>query len=466
MAQTGMASGSPTNISNTIPCSAPHPKAIYGSYAKSYELVEAVAALNVNQSAQAAERPLRRTVGIDNLRGVDSGYESKSGSPESPNFIDGGAVAGKAPRWPIARRKKIKLKPFDKEIPRLTQNRFNDLRELYADSLTKLTRGPSSCRGILMTLKVLGESESTAAPWVFIQCDKTAARKVRRFFEQPSVESDFKPPEPNSYQPSFEIYVHEMPPLELWGNSPGYLTSEDDDNLLYDMLELYFEYGRPYGSLCGSKIVSWANGQRRIATIGGLVEVRKTDGSFHTLGMTAGHFLAHQNNALSLDLEEDFDEEDSFDNDQDFELDPDSLKYDAPAYSVDTTSRNHANVNAISDPIWTTNCQVFGASQNNIQDQPNLDWALFTIQSSHCMPNIISLDEISRISGANALKTDTDQAVILATAKSGIVEGMISSSWSYLMLAPGNCLVRTKALKLQNNRGQWLCIIAYKNPLT
>jgi hypothetical protein len=56
-----------------------------------------------------------------------------------------------------------------------------------------------------MTLKVLGESEETAEPWVFIQCDKAIAKKVRRFFKQSSVVSDFKPPSPNIYTPKLYI---------------------------------------------------------------------------------------------------------------------------------------------------------------------------------------------------------------------------------------------------------------------
>jgi hypothetical protein len=62
-----------------------------------------------------------------------------------------------------------------------------------------------------MRLKLLGESESMAAPWVIILCDMAEARKVRRFFKKPSVESDFKPLHPNAYTPRLEIYVHALP---------------------------------------------------------------------------------------------------------------------------------------------------------------------------------------------------------------------------------------------------------------
>ena len=89
--------------------------------------------------------------------GVDSGYAStntsQSSTPDSSKgaFVDGGAVVRKTRlSWGI---------PFDKPIPILTQNRFKDLLEF------QLTR-------ILMSLKVLGESETTAAPWVFIQCNR------------------------------------------------------------------------------------------------------------------------------------------------------------------------------------------------------------------------------------------------------------------------------------------------------
>jgi hypothetical protein len=199
------------------------------------KLIEAVAALKVGRSSQPGKRPSANTIIVEDTGEIDSGYASKNGSqsstPESSNFRDGGAVLiGNASRWSITKRKKIKLTPFDKDIPRLTQNRFEDLRELHADNLVKLTRGSFRCRGILMSLKVLGESESTAEPWVFIQCDKAVARKVGQYFKQRSVESDFKPPNPDAYTPNFEIYVHEMPPLALGSNSVLPPTPRSDVN--------------------------------------------------------------------------------------------------------------------------------------------------------------------------------------------------------------------------------------------
>jgi len=138
------------------------------------ELVEAVVALKMC-TPPPVKSPSAKAIAALDAGGADFGYASKytsqSSTPDSSKgaFTDGGAVmSGTRLRWGLPRRTKIKLIPFDKPIPRLTQNRFEDLRELYADGLNKLTRGLPRCRGILMSLKVFSESESTVAPWIFI----------------------------------------------------------------------------------------------------------------------------------------------------------------------------------------------------------------------------------------------------------------------------------------------------------
>lgn len=75
---------------------------------------------------------------------------------------------------------------------------------------------------ISMKLIALGESESTARPsmCIFIQPDKKLVRKVRRFFNQPSIKSDFEPSKPNVHTPSLKVFVYEMPSGDLPWPSP------------------------------------------------------------------------------------------------------------------------------------------------------------------------------------------------------------------------------------------------------
>jgi hypothetical protein len=430
--------------------------------AESSELAEAVAALKVGRATPPPKRPLIDAIKVGNNGQVDSGYASHSGSktstPGDSTFVDGGVVVGKAPRWSIAGRKKTKLLHFEKDIPRLTQNRFEDLRELHADNLIKLTRGLSRCRGILMSLKVLGENESTAAPWVFIQCDKAIAGKVRRFFKQPFVESDFKPAHPNAHTPNFEVYVYEMPPLALGSNSQCPPIARPDPYDTRETPELYFKEKIP-GSLCGSKIIVSSSGQRRSATIGGLVSIQWKSGDCQLLGLTACHFLAQEQHLEDLEEEEHTDDdpdEGPFEDGQEFELDLGSLKYGAPALPAENAAQHE-----VSENLGAVFGHIFKTSLDSLQDGPNLDWALFTVENKSLLaPNFVG-QEITRV--AHPDQNETQQAVLLSTATSGLVLGTLSSSWSYLMLAPGKSLVRTNALKIRDHPGWFLFPIYQDN---
>ena len=430
------------------------------SDAESSELAKAVASLNVAQPAStrrpSADITIRGGTGL-----LDSGYASGSGSqttsPEVTKFFPFVGAAGPARRWSILGRKKTKLLRFEKEIPKLTQNRFEDLRELHADSLVKLTRGVPRCRGILMSLKVLGETESSAAPWIFIQCERAVAVKVRRFFKQPLVELDFKPDSPNSYTPRFDRYVHEMPPLTLGVESPSPCQPVSHTHHASDVVNLYYAKNSKIRSqsLCGSKISASVSGQMRTATIGGLISIQTKDGNFQTLGMTAGHFLTQEQytdgRGVQEDVDDDIDDDDDdddddyFDDGQEFELDLDIPDSDVSICSAKGTDLTAETINA---PIG----HIFKTSQDNIQNQANLDWALFVIEkSSLYVQNVIVLRKVIRIGTVDT--TGADREVILLTFTKGPVLGTLSNSWSYLMLAPGNGLVRANALNVSKQTG-------------
>jgi hypothetical protein len=434
----------------------------------SSELIEAVASLNVSHSSPPRKGLSKTSMRVENIGEIDSGYASKNASqastPDSSKFIEGGGVVCSTPRWPITGRKKIKLMHFESPVSLLTQNRFEDLRELHADNLAKLTRGVSKCRGILMSLKVLGATEATAAPWVFIQCDKAIAKKVRRFFKQRSVESDFKPLVPDAYTPSFEIYVHEMPPLALGSTPPDFSTPQfDSTHHALESVGLYLDKNAMIrdNSLCGSKITAvTAGGQRSSATIGGLILIETKQGDFHTLGMTAGHFLApnHDLQTFEEDGEEGEVDDDSndgfFDDEQEYELELSSLGCEGQTSSAETTPLNE----------WPENTgvsigKIYRTSQDSRQDGLNLDWALFTIENSSLyLPNIVAAREVTR--AIHQKPMETERGVVLSTATSGLLYGKLSNSSSYLMLAPGNGMAKTYSLIIFNNQSKFVSLIS------
>ncbi|KAE9377692.1 hypothetical protein N431DRAFT_478867 [Stipitochalara longipes BDJ] len=455
------------------------------SDSKSSELVKAVAALKLTQSAPPADSSSSKTAAGEDAGEIDSGYASKTSSqgssPDSSKFVDGSGVVCNAPPWPIiSARKKTKLTLFDIAIPKLTQNRFDDLRELHAENLTKLTRGVPRCRGILMSLKVLGESAATAAPWVFIQCDKAIAGKVRRFFKQHSVESDFKPAKPDAYTPRLDIYVHEMPPLALRGDllsPPDPPLPDSGNNAPYtnNPLDLYYKSNPeiPFETLCGSKITTLNTGQQRCATIGGLISIHEKGGECKTLGITAGHFLGQEQYTQDLEEMETVDDDPEgghSDDGQDFELDLESSKSNIPTTSAEddpveghfeeelefdfapypSDFADNTSQYEITEDIGVVIGRVFQTSHEGLSGSSNFDWALFTIDDSSLhLPNIVMGSKVTQNSNVYAGAADMDDRLVtLITSLNGQTIAYLTSSWSYLMLAPGSAMVRTYALKL------------------
>jgi len=435
------------------------PQSVARSDGKPSDLVEAVAALNVETPLKPPKRPPAAPIQAEDREGVDSGYASKSSTPKNSksgeNF--GPFVVANTSSSLLTRRKKTKLSPFEKEIPKSTQNRFEDLRELYADRLNSLGSGIAKRRGILMTLKVLGENEEKAEPWVFVQCDKTIAKKVRRFFKEPSVVSDFQPSSPSKFTPKLDIYVHELPLLLLGRSSPTSSTSKKPSPTTQKSVELYNGRGSNLHTLCGSKIVVTINGQRRSATVGGVISVETAEGSIEHFGMTAGHFLNEDCNMEGFDEEvqegldadeqgtdDDTDEEVS-DDEQDFELDLGPSEETGHTFLLKRTAVQAEESSSIS----IGSGHVFCTSQENLQGGPNLDWALFAVDNKLKLPNIVFRDEIT-----TSRTFRSTVYVELSTVSRGHIYGTLSDSWSYLTLAPGNGLVRMKALKLADYQGQ------------
>lgn len=146
----------------------------------------------------------------DESTSIDSGYASAFRTP-------GSSTGSK-----FLQRKVKRLRPFDKNIPIVAQNRFEDLKQLFDEPLYDyVKKSGSTFSAISMKLKVLGEIEDTAKPWIIVLCDKGIAKKVNRFFNQSWVKSECQPCHTDPYRPYFEVLVHDRPPVQLATTSPA-----------------------------------------------------------------------------------------------------------------------------------------------------------------------------------------------------------------------------------------------------
>jgi hypothetical protein len=308
---------------------------------------------------------------------------------------------------------------------------------------------------MLMNLKVLGESEATAEPWIYVQCDKGVVRKVRSFFKQPTVRPDFEPAQPDAYTPNFRIYVCPLPP-KLHG-----FLSTSQSSIIADSMELYGEPLIPLqlGTLCGTAVKVQKYGPYEktwTATIGGLIKVLDREGDSTLFGITAGHFLVQEEYAEYTEGENSSDDLEVITSDDEelYELDLSSLEdetrseYDTLAQNTESSAHPQQNIDELSK-IGS----IYKASHDGLQDGPNLDWALIKIHSNKlCLPNAILAHEVTKTAFCSAPKSESD--VFFTTTSGKVGFGTLSGSWSYLMLAPGNVLTRTYLLTLLTHQGK------------
>ena len=101
----------------------------------------------------------------------------------SANFCDS-SIDGTVLQGARCARKVTNLKIFNLPISQATQNRCKDLSELFNKRLCDcLNDGRKTGIGhISIKLKILGDGESTAQPWVLLQCGKDVEKRIRMLF--------------------------------------------------------------------------------------------------------------------------------------------------------------------------------------------------------------------------------------------------------------------------------------------
>ncbi|KAI9705800.1 MAG: hypothetical protein M1820_005048 [Bogoriella megaspora] len=85
------------------------------------------------------------------------------------------------------------LSKFDKEIPHDAIERFQDLKDIYFNSLCdSVFKSTKKAENLSWELKWLGESESNAKLHIVIACHKKYKKRVRRFFEKKHVKCELE----------------------------------------------------------------------------------------------------------------------------------------------------------------------------------------------------------------------------------------------------------------------------------
>lgn len=145
--------------------------------------------------------------GISPSTDTDSGYAPVTDG-SCKGSVEGIAIPG-SKLWP----QKVKLKVFSRPISEAAENRFADLMDFIPKGLEEyISRARLAVKPYSIVLKVLGEDEATAKPWIFIQCDQTLTRKIKQFFKQDHIKSEYYPTSNDELQPPFRVCLCERPP--------------------------------------------------------------------------------------------------------------------------------------------------------------------------------------------------------------------------------------------------------------
>jgi hypothetical protein len=436
-------------------------------------LSEAVAGMGLNSKCPSAESTAAEMIPPAESLGTDSGYVSLTSSPgfqPRENSEEDGYDLSLRKRF---RRKTMKLKEFQQDLPETTVHRFMDLKDLFDQPLYRLrseNKGPPGT--ISMRLKVLGTDPASAKPWIVILCDKTLYRKVKHFFDQSSVKNEYQPRDVDSDLPSFGLLVYDKPPRPTAGTTY---------NAIYGQHQIY---SPDFVTWCGTTIKCETCGEHaadsgtsaiRFATLGGIIKVVDAMQTTMLYGMTAGHVLFNdeipdsEHDPVSS---EDENEESQHLWDQQgevFELEIDFEEDQGSSESWPLSQENKV-------VPWRQIGHVVLSSRDRDSIDTDLDWALLNVRDpAYYRPNLLVKDsdlvtdvssqpprlyharsDLKPITVAGALDTESLQPrpVLLLGGVSGPTPGFLVPKSAFLMMGPGKSFIETYSLVLDDGSGK------------
>ena len=401
--------------------------------------------------------------------GTDSGYASFSPTPEK----------GTLPQTFLKRTPK-KLSIFEKDVPDAVRNRFHDLCVLFNEPLYRyLGKHEVIFTAISIKLKYAGESEATAKPWIIVQCDERASKKVRRFFNQQQLKAQYQPRDAQFADVHFGLLVHGRPPEEMATDPEHYICGDMWDEAT---------------TLCGKPIKVCTSNATRLATLGGLIKVVRSD-VIQLYGMTAGHVIPRTDfdrevgddegqaggkqstedesstvdntsvagateyepfNEASVTFDQGFDgDEHDGDHDESSEQGEDKEEYELDLGSVRRQQgTNNFDPTALSQRLrrndllrshWPKLGHLALVSYQSASNN-DLDWALIQFQDPKtCRPNLLVFPEHTYEFGVSAsliespprLTTATrSRDVLILSGMAGLKRGKLATSFGYLMIGP------------------------------
>ena len=390
----------------------------------------------------------------------DSGYASEASTPKKQTSDD----------TPIRHRIKslpprsvIKLRRYNKAIPLATQRRFDDLLDFVCHPLrTFILDARVKYTGVLMRVETLGETEDSAKPWVIVQCDSSMLRKVKQFFEQPQIKSQFRPNTEETNLPSLDVCFCDRPPCLMGAASAPVWRHPAAPSFAQ--------------SLCGAAVVYGDANTGQTAVIGGIIEVKHFTGKSNFYAMKVAHLARdkrldqsqyHEREHQPL-TEQDHDKEqvepkvdalfklERQDEDYELELEPWGNEAAPPIAGSLSPLLSEGNKDATPVPqasmIGRIQYSSYDEAPNNAK---NYDWALIELDQNSLLPKLQGqAGTLSRaiVAARRGISTDSSvrRSVVQWNNLSGIKRGTMSFHTSMVMLSPGTDFIRAHTVVLDS----------------
>ncbi|KAK5045973.1 hypothetical protein LTR84_008759 [Exophiala bonariae] len=218
---------------------------------------------------------------------TDSGYGSTTSSPEpnqestSTSFFKDKAKHFKTRVFP--REKKV-LKQYNRGLTPIEDVRYADLQILFAHALPEwLSNQKKTPSTIEMRVAVMGQTEASTALFILVACQKPIVKTVRQFFAQKAIKDELEPL--NKVWPKFEVIVRQQ--LALFSAN--------------EAISVWMERTP---SCHGNHIIMKTKKGPKVSTFGGVLWLRDAKGSVKDHGLTVGHVLCEQEDALEARIAE------------------------------------------------------------------------------------------------------------------------------------------------------------------
>jgi len=259
-------------------------------------------------------------------------------------------------------------------------------------------------------------------------------------------------------KPDFRVHVIDAPPLQLSAN---------------DIVRVFGNLGNTGETLCGVAVEMRVENDSRLATLGGLIMIKKEETTLYAL--TAGHQLANmlRNSSLCPELlaDDDGTGSDSEDSDGDLqdEMEETSRRSSESAQVLSHDQEEYGQGNRITPAHKRDIGTIVADSFSSMAGISNYDWALVSIDRKYWEPNRLckqtqlrsGLDdkymdkpaskeqqkrestlELSSLPSTTSEPHFSERPVLVITSR-GFQKGTLSSNQSCLMTAPGTAFVET-----------------------